>query len=113
MTDHITRQQMTLNLQALKRIDPDDPANNSDGICWALSRQLKGTGYQALTACLFELWEEWSGSYSYPVPSFEDGETAEDAYEHCETMFREHEYGQARRRLLAHMIKTLEECLEC
>lgn len=113
MPDHITRQQMTLNLQALKRIDPNDPDNNSDGICWLLSRQLIGTGYQALTSDLFESWEEWSGSYSYPVPSFEEGEYALDAYDSCITTFGDHAYGRARRRLLAHMIKTLEECLEC
>lgn len=107
-----TRQSMTLHLQALKRINPDN-APVCYGICdlWWLegvqrpNRQLK--------QALFRTWDEYSGDSLFPVPSYADNVSPEDSYENHEDMFGEHPYGQARRRLLAHMIKTLEECLEC
>ena len=108
---------MSILLQALKSIDPDDPGNRF-GICSTLNGKLLCLGMEANNAhrMAFSIapktapfWAEFSGDKDYPVPSPDQNLSAEDYYYNCSDRWDKNTaYGQSRRRLLDFMIKVTE-----
>lgn len=56
---------------------------------------------------MFEVWPEYSGCITHPVPSGEDDCTPQHKFSYTDDMWVD-EYGAARRRLLAFLIEQLE-----
>lgn len=72
---------------------------NFYGLCNHLGKALRR--YPSGWAKLHRAWPEYSGNTEYPVPSYDDSKTPEDAYDLTWDMWRtDTEYGRARWRLL-------------
>lgn len=98
-------------LNALGRMLQEGEPPYSSGICGNISIHL---GIESRTAtelvgCVASTWPEYSGVHDYPVPGW-DGRGAAYAYgcAKAEQMWsHDHEYGQARWRLVHFMVEQL------
>lgn len=113
------RRLIEASLRALTRIREEGPKSTSFGICTNLADHLAGDGVgvdtaYALVRALAPDWPEYSGDEGYPVPSYSEGKSPEQAYwqrlcrPRRNQWDRETEYGQARWRLLDFLIARLK-----
>lgn len=90
-------------LEALEELASELDAGKAlrTGICnFVKSRTEEESAAEEVMGRLFREWPEYSGNVSYPVPGI---------YWKWDRWSKRTKYGQARRRLLAFMIKTLRE----
>lgn len=97
-------------LAALKKLQQEGPRTKRDGICANISNRCIPESHLSLTeaglgvAEAAESWDEFAGDRVFPVEG--------SVYQYCRHVNKwdDHtQYGAARKRLLAHLIKYYEE----
>ena len=99
----------TLTLYALRAIKSGANIDPKEGICCnvkALYLKVYGS-YRGLDISYFASWPEFSGNFIYPVAH--KTQSPEDAYCSLPKWDKDTPYGQARWRLLDHLIKCYEK----
>lgn len=104
---------------ALNIMDNWGDIDSNSGLCGNIDAAMPTYCPQEYLHSVFEKWPEYSGNEYYPVPAPGEYRVAEGdydpamgIYEYSEYNKYSGEYGEARKRLLAFIIKTAQNDLE-
>ena len=110
-----TKHQLKRIQRILYALKAGDIPFRESGICDNLDIYVNFDVSYFLHPC-FRTWEQFSGSYAYPVPSpYSDEHSASDIYSttHEDDMWNpEHPYGSLRLDLLEHLIRECKDAID-
>ena len=115
ITFNYTKYQLKRIQRGLYALKAGNIPVRESGICANLAEGANLDVDSFLQPC-FRTWEQFSGSYAYPVPSpYSDEHSASDFYgtTHTDDMWNpEHPYGSLRLDLLEHLIRECKDAID-
>ena len=112
ITFNYTKEQLKSIQRGLYALKAGDIPHRESGICTNLE-EITNLGVDYFVQPCFRTWEQFSGSYAYPIPS--DKYSAWDVFSttHTDDMWNpEHPYGSLRLDLLEHLIRECEDAID-